>query len=435
MNIARRFTVIVAVALGLVPLSTVALLGALSQREQAREALQEVLDGAAAQYRARGGLSAARSRSERVATEGEKRLVEIAKKKRELRLKLARMQSLLGFTTGNAEQLLAEQARARETYALERERFAEFLRSVRRREESRIAGALSSGGAGRILLKRLFSESLGDGVATDLRDGQLIEARKEVMLRLLQAQDTAKVAELRMRASVGDLADDFDALQDELNSLQSEYRRTASAVDSARRSATLGEEQLAEIKRTVADVHDQVLQLQGELARIDARIRRRAERSLIEKGLLSGRPGAHSQGTVSGLTRFAWPVKGRITAPFHDAPYAEHFGVPHEGMDIAVAQGTAVKSAEDGVVFLVRDGGATGYTYVLVGHRDGYATLYGHLSVVSVKAGQDLDQGEMIGLSGGEPGTPGAGLMTTGQHLHFEVIKAGANIDPRTVLP
>ena len=40
-----------------------------------------------------------------------------------------------------------------------------------------------------------------------------------------------------------------------------------------------------------------------------------------------------------------------------------------------------------------------------------------------------------MGISGGEPGTRGAGLLTTGPHVHFEVIQNGVNVDPMTVLP
>jgi murein DD-endopeptidase MepM/ murein hydrolase activator NlpD len=87
------------------------------------------------------------------------------------------------------------------------------------------------------------------------------------------------------------------------------------------------------------------------------------------------------------------------------------------------------------VVFVVREGGLTGYTYVLIGHASGFATLYGHLSSVLVTPGQTVKAGQAIGLSGGEPGTAGAGPTTTGQHLHFEVIQSGVNINPLTVLP
>jgi murein DD-endopeptidase MepM/ murein hydrolase activator NlpD len=118
-----------------------------------------------------------------------------------------------------------------------------------------------------------------------------------------------------------------------------------------------------------------------------------------------------------------------------DADYKKQFGVPHLGEDIVVPQASAVYAAADGIVFLVRDGGLTGYSYILIGHRDGYATLYGHVSQALVAAGQEVTAGQQIALSGGTPGMHGSGPMTTAAHLHFEVIRAGVNIDPKSVLP
>jgi len=89
----------------------------------------------------------------------------------------------------------------------------------------------------------------------------------------------------------------------------------------------------------------------------------------------------------------------------------------------------------DGIVFLARDGGKSGFSYILIGHRDGYATLYGHMSSIAVSTGDEVASGQGIGLSGGTPGTHGAGPMTTGAHLHFEVIRNGTHINPSLVLP
>ncbi len=131
---------------------------------------------------------------------------------------------------------------------------------------------------------------------------------------------------------------------------------------------------------------------------------------------------------------FQWPVHGTITAGYYDPDYETVFGVPHKAIDIATPQGTPVKSIAEGVVFKVRLGGATGYTYVLIGHRNGYSSVYGHLSQVYVKAGDIVDYSTIIGLSGGLPGTPGAGPMTTGAHVHVEVLENGAHMNPQAVL-
>jgi murein DD-endopeptidase MepM/ murein hydrolase activator NlpD len=137
-----------------------------------------------------------------------------------------------------------------------------------------------------------------------------------------------------------------------------------------------------------------------------------------------------------GTPSFAsWPVEPLegISAGFRDAHYEQLFGIAHEGLDIPTEQGTVVRAPEDGVVETVEDNGM-GFSYAIVKH-DGYATLYGHLSAFLVEEGQAIVQGEPIGLSGGRPGTRGAGRLTTGPHLHFEVLIDGEHRDPLPYLP
>ena len=132
---------------------------------------------------------------------------------------------------------------------------------------------------------------------------------------------------------------------------------------------------------------------------------------------------------------FSWPVRGPLTATFLDAAYKLVFGMVHRAVDIAVAQGSPVKAIAEGVVFAVKDGGAKGYSYILIGHRNGYASLYGHVSFAMVKKGDIIRYGQTIALSGGKPGTNGSGPMTTGPHLHLEIMKDGEHVNPLSVLP
>lgn len=139
-------------------------------------------------------------------------------------------------------------------------------------------------------------------------------------------------------------------------------------------------------------------------------------------------------GSMSG--GFAWPVdpwKG-ISAYFRDTGYVKVFGVGHNAIDIPQHQGTAVRAAADGVVFKAKDNGY-GYSYIILAHGDGFRTVYGHISSILVENGQHVPKGAIIGLSGGMPGTPGAGYMTTGPHLHFEMLRNNAYVDPLDYLP
>ncbi len=192
---------------------------------------------------------------------------------------------------------------------------------------------------------------------------------------------------------------------------------------------------ITHVQRVTNEVQSQISALQRELARIDAQLVARLERELIEKGLMTAQPGERSDGRIRSKQAFRWPVVGRISAGFYQASYRAFFGVPHKGIDIVVPQGTPVASSADGVMYLARDGGKYGYSYVLVGHRNGLATLYGHLSSINVSTGQEVAGGTILGFSGGTPGMWGSGPMTTGAHLHFEVIANGTHISPTSVLP
>ncbi|MBQ6129976.1 MAG: M23 family metallopeptidase [Lachnospiraceae bacterium] len=117
------------------------------------------------------------------------------------------------------------------------------------------------------------------------------------------------------------------------------------------------------------------------------------------------------------------PVWGRISSGFgkRKAPKrgASTF---HKGVDFAVPIGTAVMASCGGTV--TRAGWGSGYGYcVYIQHPDGRSTRYGHLSKVLVKAGQTVSQGQKIALSGNTG-------VSTGPHLHFEILIGGGQVNP-----
>jgi len=132
---------------------------------------------------------------------------------------------------------------------------------------------------------------------------------------------------------------------------------------------------------------------------------------------------------------FIWPVtRNMIMATFHDPEYPFRYIFEHPAVDIRAAQGSSVRAAASGYVAIAKDAGK-GYSYIMIVHGDGLATVYGHVSRIFVAPDEYVVQGQAIALSGGTPGTNGAGRLTTGPHLHFEVRLNGLPVDPQEYLP
>ncbi len=131
-----------------------------------------------------------------------------------------------------------------------------------------------------------------------------------------------------------------------------------------------------------------------------------------------------------------WPVSPTLglSATFEDAEYEKLFKFPHHAIDIPTEQGTEVRSPAGGIVTKISMNGL-GYSSIVLEHDGGLQTIYGHVTDATVLQGATVRAGEVIGHTGGQPGTMGAGLMTTGPHLHFAVRKDGVLVDPMKYLP
>ena len=136
-----------------------------------------------------------------------------------------------------------------------------------------------------------------------------------------------------------------------------------------------------------------------------------------------------------GGSRLMWPIlpeKG-ISAYFLDKTYHRRFGINHLAIDIPTPQWTVIRAPADGVVADVSNAGF-GYSTLILDHED-MQTAYGHVAQFLVARGEFVKQGDPIALSGGRPGTQGAGHVTTGPHLHFEVLVNGYRKNPLYYLP
>ena len=146
------------------------------------------------------------------------------------------------------------------------------------------------------------------------------------------------------------------------------------------------------------------------------------------------------EGKHLGQVKRTWRDAPDTSAAFQlpaSGPLSSQFGLqrvlngkprsPHAGLDVAVPVGTPIGSAAGGVVLDTGDYYFNGNT-VWIDHGNGLLSLYCHLSEINVRAGDRVEKGQAIGLSG----------MTgraTGPHLHWAVLLNTVMVEPTLFLP
>ncbi|WP_343752138.1 peptidoglycan DD-metalloendopeptidase family protein [Sphingomonas japonica] len=120
------------------------------------------------------------------------------------------------------------------------------------------------------------------------------------------------------------------------------------------------------------------------------------------------------------------PVAGRLSSGFGSRGHPVlGFRRFHKGLDIAAPTGTPIHAATDGVVAFAGRNGGYG-NFVKLSHGGGMQTAYGHMSRIAVRSGTRVSRGQVIGYVGSTG-------LSTGPHVHYELIKGGRAVDPRSV--
>jgi murein DD-endopeptidase MepM/ murein hydrolase activator NlpD len=156
------------------------------------------------------------------------------------------------------------------------------------------------------------------------------------------------------------------------------------------------------------------LDVQNLAKAVDIGTRLAEEANTLKDALSDGAP----QGVLYRGVAYVQPTIGRFTSGF-----GARWGVTHYGIDIANSIGTPIFAVTDGVV--EESGPASGFgLWVVLRHRDGTTSVYGHINRSLVRVGQRVSAGQQIA----EMGNRG---QSTGPHLHFEIWRPdGTKINP-----
>jgi murein hydrolase activator len=194
-----------------------------------------------------------------------------------------------------------------------------------------------------------------------------------------------------------------------LQALESQRQKSLVRVQADSRKT---QQRLASVKRSESKLNDIISSIEA------ARRRGSSKASAVARGASSIK--------TSDYGKLDWPVDGNILYNFGRVVRPDNTTLRWNGIGIAAAPGTAVRSVAAGDVVLAGQLGTYGQT-VIVEHGGGDYSVYGSLSKISVAKGAHISKGEVVG----EVGTSDPDLPP---HLHFEIRHGGPAVDPTSWL-
>ena len=262
--------------------------------------------------------------------------------------------------------------------------------------------------------------------------GQLKKEQRKLLIlqtRIIAESEIKRTLVVRLNSQVKQLQQEQFTKAEEASILEDQKRLISRQLEELR-AAELQAQQEAKERAEAAQRAAEAAAREAEAeAQRQAEQKAQAQKEQKERNDTTSRPPAASEPVTeapsqpatsnpsTSIKPFLLPVTGYVSSPF--GPRTNPLtgkSERHTGIDLVNAKGTPIKAAAGGIV--LRAGSATGYgNVVMITHLiDGkvWTTVYGHLDSVSVKAGQTVMPGDIVGKLGSTG-------WSTGPHLHFEI--------------
>ncbi len=270
--------------------------------------------------------------------------------------------------------------------------------------KSRIRAAYENDNAS--MLEMIFTASSFTEIFTRLEYAQDIAAYdKKIMDNLTKTREYIEELKLSLetdKAEQEELRINLQRKSIQLMSQSQELDRLISELDEQIKKEQLTLDEKKRIQAQIQSDYDEVL---ADIRRAEAR--------------RSGGSSTYTGGQMQ------WPLPGyyKVSSDYsmRNHPITGSYS-QHTGIDLPAPKGTKIRAAADGEVITVGTNKAYGMR-VVISHGGGITTLYAHMSAYNCKVGQKVSAGDVIGYVGSTG-------YSTGNHLHFSVLKNGNYVSP-----
>lgn len=319
------------------------------------------------------------------------------------------------------EMIAAKENEVNAAKALEDQQMERYRVRIRAMEEN--------GGYG-ILAMVLRTSNLSEFLTAMDDVGEIMESDRELEDAYRAARENTERVKADYEAFKTELEGKKAELLVQQEELQAEIDEATALIASLQEDIDSNREEVEAIMAEQEKADQELAAMVAELERQrqeEERRRREAEAAAAAAAAAAATASApaSSGGSVTGTGTFGWPVPSctYITSRFglrvHPITGEQR---SHTGLDIGAGYGASIVAADGGTVSFAGEKGGYG-NCVMINHGNGYVTLYGHMSSISVSQGQGVSKGETIGYVGSSG-------VATGPHCHFEIFSGGSRIDP-----
>ena len=237
--------------------------------------------------------------------------------------------------------------------------------------------------------KRLYEQYKESRENTERIKGEY----EQTLVLLGEKQETLEAEKAELEKQIAAAVEVINQLENDIEAAKAEYAKAAAAAVAQ------------------ASINAIIAQMQAE------------EEAARQEAANNGQDYTGTGSTATGTYIWPCPSCTYVTSKFG---MREHplFGDerPHTGIDIGAQAGAEVIAADSGTVAVATYSSSYG-NYVTIYHSNGDYTLYAHMSSLTVTAGQNVTQGDVIGYVGSTG-------WASGPHLHFEIRVNGSTVDP-----